>query len=102
MLAVALLAGCATTSSSVSDVELAQEAKQGNGKAQYELAKRMAAQSDYPHAMHWMQQAASQSGPLAADNKVRGAAALQVGHWYQLGLFCRSEHQGKLASDCLD
>lgn len=132
VLAVALLAGCATTNSSVSDAELAKEAKQGNGKAQYELAKRLAAQPDYPQAMHWMQQAAGQSGPLAADNKVRGAAALQVGHWYQLGLgepkspqlaeqwwqrasrlgnreasyqlglACRSEHQGKLATDCLD
>lgn len=33
-----------------------------------------------------MQQAAEQSGPLAADKKLRASAAWQVGDWYQAGL----------------
>src|SRR5690606_15367929 len=73
-----------------------------------------------------------QSGPLAADKQIRASAAWQVGDWYQaglgepknpafatqwwqrsarlgntnasyrLGLMCQEQHQGKLASDCLD
>ena len=57
---------CSSTTS-LTDAELSNAATQGNGKAQYELAKRLASQPDYPNAMHWMQQAAEQSGPLAAD-----------------------------------
>ena len=82
--------------------------------------------------MHWMQQAAEQSGPLAADQQIRASAAWQVGDWYQaglgepknpalatqwwqrsarlgntnasyrLGLMCQEQHQGKLVSECLD
>lgn len=63
------------------DTELSQAAKQGDGRAQYELAKRLASKPDYPNAMHWMQQAAEQSGPLAADEQVRANAAW---HYYAL------------------
>ncbi|MGL4890200.1 MAG: DUF2950 family protein, partial [Aeromonas veronii] len=84
-LATGLLAACSSTTS-FTDAELSQAATQGNGKAQYELAKRLASQPDYPNAMHWMQQAAEQSGPLAADQQVRANAAWQVGVWYQAGL----------------
>lgn len=82
--------------------------------------------------MHWMQQAAEQSGPLAADKELRASAAWQVGDWYQaglgepknpalatqwwqrsarlgntnanyrLGLVCQEQHEGKLVSECLD
>ncbi|MGL4778106.1 MAG: tetratricopeptide repeat protein, partial [Aeromonas veronii] len=130
-LATGLLAACSSTTS-FTDAELSQAATQGNGKAQYELAKRLASQPDYPNAMHWMQQAAEQSGPLAADQHVRANAAWQVGEWYQaglgepknpalatqwwqrsarlgnsnasyqLGLMCQEQHQGKLVSECLD
>ena len=130
-LATGLLAACPSTTS-FTDAELSQAATQGNGKAQYELAKRLASQPDYPNAMHWMQQAAEQSGPLAADQQVRANAAWQVGEWYQaglgepknpalatqwwqrsarlgnsnasyqLGLMCQEQHQGKLVSECLD
>jgi hypothetical protein len=91
-----------------------------------------ASQPDYPNAMHWMQQAAEQSGPLAADQQIRANAAWQVGDWYQaglgepknpalatqwwqrsarlgninasyrLGLMCQEQHRGKLVSECLD
>lgn len=130
-LATSMLAACASTAPRT-DTELSQAAKQGDGRAQYELAKRLASQPDYPNAMHWMQQAAEQSGPLAADKEIRANAAWQVGDWYQvglgepknpvlatqwwqrsarlgninasyrLGLMCQEQHQGKLASDCLD
>ncbi|ENC6656024.1 sel1 repeat family protein [Aeromonas hydrophila] len=130
-LAVSVLAACSSTTPRT-DTELSQVAKQGDGRAQYELAKRLASQPDYPNAMHWMQQAAEQSGPLAADQQIRANAAWQVGDWYQaglgepknpalanqwwqrsarlgntnasyrLGLMCQEQHQGKLASDCLD
>ena len=63
-----------------------QAAQQGQGKAQYELANRLAAKPDYPDAMRWMKQAADQVGPLAADADIRGKAALQVRSWYQAGL----------------
>ncbi|MGL5093284.1 MAG: tetratricopeptide repeat protein [Aeromonas sobria] len=130
-LAASMLAACSSTKS-LTDAELSQAAKQGDGRAQYELAKRLASQPDYPNAMHWMQQAAEQSGPLAADQKIRANAAWQAGDWYQvglgepknpalatlwwqrsarlgntnasyrLGLMCQEQHQGKLVSDCLD
>lgn len=63
-LAASMLAGCSSTAPRT-DAELSQAAKQGDGLAQYELAKRLAKQPDYPNAMHWMQQASQQSGPLA-------------------------------------
>ncbi len=130
-LTASMITACSSTAS-LTDAELSQAATQGNGKAQYELAKRLASQPDYPNAMHWMQQAAEQSGPLAADQQIRANAAWQVGDWYQvglgepkspalatqwwqrsarlgnthasyrLGLMCQEQHQGKLASECLD
>ncbi|XAG70174.1 sel1 repeat family protein [bacterium 19CA06SA08-2] len=130
-LATSMLAAC-TSTASLTDAELSQAAKLGDSRAQYELAKRLANQPDYPNAMHWMQQAAEQSGPLAADQQIRANAAWQVGHWYQaglgepknpalatqwwqrsarlgnthasyrLGLMCQEQHQGKLVSECLD
>ncbi len=126
-----MLAACAS-STPRTDTELSQATKQGDGRAQYELAKRLASQPDYPNAMHRMQQSAEQSGPLATDQQIRANAAWQVGDWYQaglgesknpmlatqwwqrsarlgnthasyrLGLMCQEQHQGKLASDCLD
>jgi hypothetical protein len=126
-----MLAACSSTAS-LTDAELSQAVKQGDGRAQYELAKRLASQPDYPNAMHWMQQAAEQSGPLAADQQIRASAAWQVGDWYQaglgepknpelatqwwqrsarlgntnasyrLGVMCQKQHQDKLASECLD
>ena len=131
VLATSILAAC-TSTTSLTDAELSQAAKQGDGRAKYELAKRLAKQPDYPNAMHWMQQAVEQSGPLAADKKIRASAAWQVGDWYQaglgepknpvqatqwwqrsarlgntnasyrLGLMCQEQHQGKLVSECLD
>ncbi|MGL5841570.1 MAG: tetratricopeptide repeat protein [Aeromonas hydrophila] len=130
-LAASMLAACSATAP-LTDAELSQAAQQGDGSAQYELAKRLANQPDYPNAMHWMQQSAEQSGPLAADQKIRANAAWQVGDWYQaglgepknpalatqwwqrsarlgntnasyrLGLMCQEQHQGKLVSECLD
>ncbi|PJG59335.1 tetratricopeptide repeat protein [Aeromonas cavernicola] len=130
ILATSGLVACSTTPPT--DTELAQGAAQGNGNAQYELAKRLAAKPDYPNAMHWMQQAAQSSGPEAAGQSVRANAAWQVGEWYrsglgepknpalaeqwwqraarlgnsqasyQLGLNCQQRYQGKLASECLD
>lgn len=130
ILSVSWLAGCATQS--MTEKELQQAAQQGQGKAQYELANRLAAKPDYPEAMRWMKQAADQAGPLAADADIRGKAALQVGSWYQtglgepknpklaqdwwqrsaklgnpdasyqLGLACRQQHQDKLVDECLD
>ncbi|WP_082030370.1 transposase [Aeromonas piscicola] len=85
VLAASMLAAC-TSTASLTDAELSQAAKQGDGRAQYELAKQLASQPDYPNAMHWMQQAAEQSGPLAADQQIRANAAWQVGDWYQAGL----------------
>ncbi|MFB3239724.1 tetratricopeptide repeat protein [Aeromonas salmonicida] len=130
-LASSWLTAC-TTTASLTESELSQTAQQGHGKAQYELAKRLAAKPDYPEAMRWMKQAAQQSGPLAADSDTRGEAALQVGRWYQsglgepksptlakdwwqraaklgnreasyqLGMDCQLHHKGKLVSECLD
>ncbi|WP_368175732.1 tetratricopeptide repeat protein [Aeromonas sp. R5-4] len=130
-LTASILTACSATAPRT-DAELSQAAKQGDGRAQYELARRLASQPDYPNAMHWMQQAAEQSGPLAADKKIRASAAWQVGDWYQaglgepknpllanqwwqrsarlgntnasyrLGVMCQEQHQGKLASDCLN
>ncbi|MFM5364017.1 tetratricopeptide repeat protein, partial [Aeromonas veronii] len=130
-LTASMITACSSTASRT-DAELSQAAKQGDGRAQYELARRLATQPDYPNAMHWMQQAAEQSGPLAADQQVRANAAWQVGDWYQaglgepknpalatqwwqrsarlgntnasyrLGLMCQEQHQGKLVSECLD
>ncbi len=84
-LTASMLAACSSTAS-LTDAELPQAAKQGDGRAQYALAKRLANQPDYPNAMHWMQQAAEQSGPLVADKEIRANAAWQVGDWYQAGL----------------
>lgn len=125
------LAACSTTTPQT-ESDLFQAAQQGQGKAQYELANRLAAKPDYPEAMRWMKQAAEQAGPLAADADMRGKAALQVGNWYQaglgepkspkqasgwwqrsaklgnpdasyrLGMECRQQHKGKLANECLD
>lgn len=125
------LAACTTTTSQT-ELELSQAAQQGQGKAQYELANRLATKPDYPEAMRWMKQAAEQNGPLAADADIRGKAALQVGSWYQaglgepknpklanswwqrsaklgnsdasyrLGVDCQQKHQGKLVNDCLN
>lgn len=130
-LATGMLAACSSTTS-LTDAELFQAAQQGDGRAQYELARRLASQPDYLNAMYWMQQAADQSGPLAADKQTRASAAWQVGDWYQaglgepknpllanqwwqrsahlgntnasyrLGVMCQEQHQGKLVSDCLD
>jgi TPR repeat protein len=130
-LTASMLAAC-TSTTSFTDAELSQAATQGDGRAQYELAKRLANQPDYPNAMHWMQQAAEQSGPLASDQQTRANAAWQVGDWYQvglgepknpalanqwwqrsarlgnthasyrLGLMCQEQHQGKLVNECLD
>ncbi len=127
-----LMFGCSVSPVNVSESELTQAAQQGQGKAQYELANRLAAKPDYPEAMRWMKQAADQVGPLAADADIRGKAALQVGSWYQAGLGepknpvlakqwwqrsaklgngeasyqlgqdCRQRHNGKLATECLD
>lgn len=125
------LAACSTTTPQT-ESDLFQAAQQGQGKAQYELANRLAAKPDYPEAMRWMKQAAEQAGPLAADADMRGKAALQVGNWYQaglgepkspkqasgwwqrsaklgnpdasyrLGMACRQQHKGRLANECLD
>ncbi|WP_348685234.1 tetratricopeptide repeat protein [Aeromonas bestiarum] len=130
-LTASILTACSATAPRT-DAELSQAAKQGDGRAQYELAKRLVSQPDYPSAMHWMQQAAEQSGPLAADQQIRANAAWQVGDWYQaglgepknpalatqwwqrsarlgninasyrLGLMCQEQHRGKLVSECLD
>lgn len=126
-----MLIAC-TTTTSLTESELSQAAQQGQGKAQYELANRLAAKPDYPEAMRWMKQSADQTGPLAADVDIRGKAALQVGSWYQAGLGepknprlahewwqrsaklgnrdasyqlgkeCQRQHQDKLVSVCLD
>jgi TPR repeat protein len=131
VLATHWLAACATTTS-LTEAELSQAAQQGQGKAQYELANRLAAKPDYPEAMRWMKQAAEQTGLLAADADIRGKAALQVGSWYQAGLGepknprlahdwwqrsaklgnrdasyqlgkeCQRQHQDKLVSACLE
>lgn len=68
-LVASMLAACSSTTS-LTDAELSQAAKQGDGRAQYELAKRLASQPDYSNAMHWMQQAAQQSGSLAAEQRI--------------------------------
>lgn len=124
--------GACSTTTSPTDAELSQEAEQGNGNAQYELAKRLAVKSDYLNAMHWMQQAAQQSGPSAAAQQIRADAAWIVGDWYQaglgepksskfavqwwqrsarlgnsnasyqLGLMCQKQRQGRIESDCID
>lgn len=52
VLATHWLAACATTTS-LTEAELSQAAQQGQGKAQYELANRLAAKPDYPEAMRW-------------------------------------------------
>ena len=57
MLLASLLIACSTTTR-LTESELSQAAQQGQGKAQYELANRLAAKPDYPEAMRWMKQAA--------------------------------------------
>ena len=126
------ISGCSSLFSSQDDQEIHQAAQQGQRKAQYELANRLAAKPDYPEAMRLMKQAAEQAGPLAADADMRGKAALQVGSGYQVGLGepknpqlaerwwqrsaklgnreasyqlgknCQQHHKGKLVSECLD
>ncbi len=127
-----IVTGCSVNTLPVTEQQLLLASQQGQGKAQYELAKRLVTKPDYPEAMRWMKQAADQVGPLAADVDIRGRAALQVGSWYQAGLGepknpvlakqwwqrsaklgngeasyqlgqeCRQRHKGKLASECLD
>ena len=76
-LSASMLAACSSTAS-LTDAKLSQATKRGDGRAQYELAKHLASQPDYPNAMHWMQQDAEQSGPMAADQQIRANAAWQV------------------------
>lgn len=52
-LAASLLATCSSTAS-LTDAELPHAAKQGDGRAKYKLAKRLATLPDYPNAMHWI------------------------------------------------
>ncbi|MDT1011596.1 hypothetical protein RMN64_09215 [Plesiomonas shigelloides] len=72
---------------SLSDQQLLQKAQQGQGRAQFELATRLAgkAQPDYSSAMHWMKQAA-EGGVMAADSTTQSRAAAQVATWYEQGL----------------
>lgn len=132
MLSLSWLTSCATPVSSLSEQALADAAVQGKGEAQYELARRLAAKSDYPQAMRWMQQAAEQDGALSATRTRRAEAALQVADWYQAGLgeprneqlawtwwqrasrlgsgdagyrlgtACQQQHGGKLVAECID
>ncbi|MHA7002588.1 tetratricopeptide repeat protein [Aeromonas schubertii] len=125
-----LLAAC-TSTSSLTDAKLAQAATQGDGRAQYELATRLAAKPDYPEAMRWMKRAAD-GGELGADKGTRAKASLQVGEWYQaglgepkdpakaqlwwrkasrlgsgiadyrLGVACQASHGGKVVAACID
>ncbi|WP_456237250.1 tetratricopeptide repeat protein [Lonsdalea populi] len=132
LLTAGCLTACGAPVSSLSDQDLTRAAADGNGTAQYQLARRLAAKPDYPAAMRWMQKAAEQGGRLSASGDLRGAAALQVADWYQdglgepkniplaerwwrksayfgnseanyrLGMQCKSRHQNTLASECLD
>ncbi|MFP1740578.1 tetratricopeptide repeat protein [Lonsdalea quercina] len=132
LLTAGCLTACGTPVSSLSEQDLTRVASEGNGTAQYQLARRLAAKPDYPAAMRWMQKAAEQGGRLSASSDVRGAAALQVADWYQeglgepkniplaerwwhksayfgnseanyrLGMQCKFRHQNTLAPECMD
>lgn len=80
------VAGCTSQMTSLSDQQLLQKAQQGQGRAQFELATRLAgkAQPDYSSAMHWMKQAA-EGGVMAADSTTQSRAAEQVATWYEQG-----------------
>ncbi|MGL5280150.1 MAG: hypothetical protein ACRC8W_00070, partial [Plesiomonas shigelloides] len=82
-----LVTGCASQRASLNDQQLLQKAQQGQGRAQFELATRLAgkAQPDYSAAMHWMKQAA-EGGVMAADSATQSRAAAQVATWYEQGL----------------
>ncbi|MFC3395164.1 tetratricopeptide repeat protein [Brenneria rubrifaciens] len=127
-LSVGWLASCQAPVSSMSESALLNSANRGNGEAQYQLAKKLAARSQYSEAMQWMQKSAGQSG----NRETRAAAALQVGEWYhaglgepknspqarqwwarssglgngeagyRLGMDCQAWNQGKLVAECLD
>ncbi len=87
VLAAIRLATCSSTAS-LTDAELSHAAKQGDGRAQYELAKRLASQPDYSNAMHWMQQRhssrvlwppSSGSAPMLPGKSVTGIRLGSVG-----------------------
>lgn len=84
ILSACWLASCQAPVTSLSETELAASANRGNGEAQYQLAKTLAARSQYTEAMQWMQKASGLS-ELPANVELRAAAALQVGDWYQAG-----------------
>lgn len=129
--AACCLVACQAPVTTLSEAELTASAQRGNGEAQYQLAKQLAGQRKYPEAMKWMQQTVGET-QRAATPEMRGAAALQVGDWYQAGLGepknalaarhwwnrasrlgngeagyrlgtdCQAQHQGKLVAACLD
>lgn len=53
ILIASVLIAC-TTTTPLTESELSQAARQGQVKAQYELANRLAAKPDYPEAMRWI------------------------------------------------
>ncbi|WP_218573921.1 tetratricopeptide repeat protein [Plesiomonas shigelloides] len=73
--------------SSLNEQQLVQKAQQGQGRAQFELANRLAgkAQPDYRAAMHWMKKAA-ENGVMSVDKATQSYAAAQVAMWYEQGL----------------
>nr|WED69475.1 hypothetical protein PJ912_06485 [Pectobacterium colocasium] len=85
VLSACWLASCQAPVTSLPEAELAASANRGNGEAQYQLAKTLAARSQYTEAMQWMQKASGLS-ELPGSQEMRAAAALQVGDWYQAGL----------------
>lgn len=131
VLAVCSLVACQAPVTMQSQAELTASAQQGNGEAQYQLAKQLAEQRKYPEAMKWMQQTVEET-QRAAPRDRRASAALQVGDWYQdglgepknasaarrwwntasrlgngeagyrLGMACQTQHQDKLVAACLD
>ncbi|MCV9878095.1 tetratricopeptide repeat protein [Brenneria izbisi] len=130
-LSVCWLASCQSPVSSMSETELLNAANRGNGEAQYQLAKTLAARSQYTDAMQWMRKATERSA-LSGNQEMRAAAALQVGDWYQAGLGepknspqarrwwtqasrlgngeagyrlgrdCQAQHQDELVAQCLE
>lgn len=128
-----VLNGCTTTSlAGLTEEQLQQQADNGSGAAQYELAQRLMTSKNYPQAMQRLQQAAQNNGNQAAKPTHRATAARQVADWYQNGLgearnqaqalywwqkaaglgdtdaswhlaeHCRREHKGRLVADCID
>lgn len=81
------IAGCSTQVSSLNEQQLVQKAQQGQGRAQFELANRLAgkAQPDYRAAMHWMKKV-SENGVMSVDRATQSRAAAQVAMWYEQGL----------------